>query len=72
MDALTLLLVILVFLLSLGLYFATLSPAPKPPKQEHPLYTPVAVRAVPPVLTVPAVLRSNVAVARLLARQEAC
>jgi hypothetical protein len=56
MDAFALLLVIAMNFSALGVYFATLDPPPKAPKAPSPLAMP----------TIPPVLRSNVAVARLL------
>ena len=62
MDLITLTSVILVFLVCLGLYFATAIPPTAPP----PVKPAAAVRVHPLLAVHPAVLRQNVAVARLL------
>jgi hypothetical protein len=66
MDSLTLGLLILVFAVALGLYFFTASP-PTPPEKPPPPPTPPPI---PPSLAEirisPALLRQNVAVARLM------
>ena len=64
MDSLTLSVIILIFILSLGLHFATARP-------EQPIHTtpppnPTPVKNTPLILVHPAVLRQNVAVARLM------
>ena len=61
MDSLTLSLIIIVFLSSLALYFATASPMviPPTPLPEKPPVVALAIK-------IPAVLRQNVAVARLI------
>ncbi len=63
MDSATLTAVILVFIACLGLYFATALPPP-PPAPVRPMMP--AARAHPVLAVRPAVLRQNVAVARLL------
>lgn len=58
MDDLTLVLLVLVFFTGLVLYFATVAPPPPPPPARKPS-TPIHIHPV---------LRSNVAVARLVER----
>ena len=64
MDSITLTMVILIFLLCLGLYFATAPPVAIPVAAPPPVK--VEVRPHPLLAVRPAVLRQNVAVARLL------
>lgn len=59
MDNLTLSLVVLIFFLGLFLYFATLGFNTPPPARPEP-------RQAPPDRRVPAILRCNVAVSRLV------
>ena len=71
MDSLTLFMVMCIFLICLGLHFATVSspppPPPPPPQRSSSDSFPAAARKLPPLIIVhPAVLRQNVAVARLM------
>jgi hypothetical protein len=67
MDSLTLITVILVFVLCLGLYFATASSvSPQPTRIPIPSTPPMARKAPLFIFAHPAVLRQNVAVARLM------
>ena len=65
MDSITLSMVIIIFLSCLGLHFATVSP-PLPPAPELVPATARKLPTLPVILVHPAVLRQNVAVARLM------
>ena len=72
MDSYTLTLVIVIFLCCLGLHFATaLAPpmAPMPPPMA-PIFVPPLPPGIKPLLIRPAVLRQNVAIARLMRVEE--